>query len=318
MSDQHSDRVPPALAGERREIRLAGVGRVSWYQDRPVAAATGRPLLLIHSVNAAASAYEVKTLYDRYRGQRPVYAIDLPGYGFSDRSDRSYTPRLMCDAIRGVLDVILRDNSTLTVDAVALSLSCEFLARVAVECPDSLATVALVSPTGFNRRVLREGVQGSNLGMARVLSVLNAPLYRRGLFGLLTRRAVIRYFLQRTWGSRSIDEGMLDYDYLTTRPPGAEFAPLHFLSGYLFSADSGTVYRALTQPVWVVHGIRGDFVNYRGLDTFTGQTNWTVAVLPTGALPHFELPNEFASRYDAWLRSTGLTANPDPASPGRP
>ena len=39
-----------------------------------------RPLLLLHSINASASAYEVKPLFEHYRQQRPVYAPDLPGF----------------------------------------------------------------------------------------------------------------------------------------------------------------------------------------------------------------------------------------------
>lgn len=61
--------------------------------------AEDRPLLLIHSVNAAASAFEVKPLFDYYRSRRPVYAIDLPGFGLSDRSDRCYSVRTMTDAV---------------------------------------------------------------------------------------------------------------------------------------------------------------------------------------------------------------------------
>jgi hypothetical protein len=116
----------------------------------------------------------------------------------------------------------------------------------------------------------------------------------------LTRRPVIAYFLRRTWGSRNIDIGLLDYDYWVTRPAGAEHAPLRFLTGFLFSGDSGTLYRSLTQPVWVVHGTRGDFVNYKGLREFSGNPRWTVEVLPTGALPHFEMLAEFLERYEDW------------------
>ena len=60
------------------------------------------------------------------------------------------------------------------------------------------------------------------------------------------------------------------------------------------------MYRSLTQPVWVIHGVRGDFVVYRGLAALAGNSNWTVEVLPTGALPHFEMPAEFVARYDRW------------------
>ncbi|GAC1631487.1 MAG: hypothetical protein NVS9B10_24950 [Nevskia sp.] len=57
------------------------------------------PLLLIHSINASGSAYEIKPLYAHYRGERPVLALDLPGFGCSGRSDRACTPRLMTDAV---------------------------------------------------------------------------------------------------------------------------------------------------------------------------------------------------------------------------
>ena len=61
-----------------------------------------RPLLLLHSINAAASAYEMKPLFEHYSRERPVYALDFPGYGLSDRSARDYTPRLMTDAIHAL------------------------------------------------------------------------------------------------------------------------------------------------------------------------------------------------------------------------
>ena len=89
---------PPALAGRRRELELPGGGRVSWYEDGPAASAAA-PLVLIHSINAVGSAYEVKPLFDHYRGHRPVYAPDLPGFGLSARAARRYTPRLMTDAV---------------------------------------------------------------------------------------------------------------------------------------------------------------------------------------------------------------------------
>jgi len=289
-----------------------GVGLVSWYHDAPPDSsasadppATQRPLVLVHSVNAAASAYEVKPLYDHYRRSRPVYALDLPGYGLSDRSHRPYTPRLMTDAILALVAEVRKAHGGGPVDAMALSLSTEFLARAAVEAPTAFHTLGLISPTGFTRLPLREGPPGSDLGLPRVHAVMARPALGRWLFHNLTRRSVIAYFLRRTWGSRNIDAGLLDYDVLVTRPAGAEHAPLRFLTGFLFSGDSGTLYRSLTQPVWVVHGTRGDFVRYKGLQAFAGSPQWTVDVLPTGALPHFEMLPEFLERYEAWCSRAG-------------
>ena len=68
----------------------------------------------------------------------------------------------------------------------------------------------------------------------------------------------------RTWGSRSIDETLWAYDVLTARQHGARFAPLHFLSGGLFSQDIHRIYEAVPQPVWMSQGVRGDFKDFRG------------------------------------------------------
>ena len=90
--------------------------------------------------------------------------------------------------------------------------------------------------------------------------LLSIPLWKRGFFSALTSRASIRFFLQKTWGAKEIDEGLLEYDYITTHQHGAENAPYYFVSGYLFSTDAMKLYQNLSMPVWMAHGVRGDFV----------------------------------------------------------
>ncbi len=90
MLFSHRLHLPPALSGERRTIG-SKAGQLSYYTAGPQA--SGEPLLLIHSINAAGSAYEVLPLYEHYCNSRTVYALDLPGFGFSERGDRElYTP----------------------------------------------------------------------------------------------------------------------------------------------------------------------------------------------------------------------------------
>ena len=125
------------------------------------------------------------------------------------------------------------------------------------------------------------------------------------MFRGLTRPAVIRYFLERTWGSRQIDEALWQYDQLTTRQPGAEHAPLHFLAASMFSADIHAVYEQLALPVWVSHGVRGDFTDYRGKGLVEHKPNWQFDIYPTGALPHFELTERFCADYDRFLHGAG-------------
>ena len=57
----------------------------------------------MRSVNAVGSAAEVEPLFEHYSQSRCVYAIDLPGFGGSDRSEKIFDPRLMTDALHAVI-----------------------------------------------------------------------------------------------------------------------------------------------------------------------------------------------------------------------
>ena len=295
--------LPHALGGERIEID-SHAGRLSFYLDGPPSPAAGAapaPMLLVHSVNAAASAYEVKPLFDHYRGSRPVLAIDLPGYGFSERSERVYTARLMTDAVLAAAAWLSRRCGGVPVDAVGVSLAAEFVARAAVEQPALFRSAALVSPTGFDRRGPYLGPPGSDRGKRWLLTMLGRAPWSEAVYRGLTKRSVIRWFLEKTWGSKGIDEGLLDYDVVTTQQPGASRAPFYFVSACLFSADVTRLYDALDLPVWMTHGTRGDFVDYSGKKRFVEKTNWKIDELDAGALPYFEDLPRFAARFDAHL-----------------
>ena len=141
------------------------------------------------------------------------------------------------------------------------------------------------------------------LGAGLVRDIVSFPLGGRTLYDALVSRASMRFFLQKTWGSKRIDEGLLDYDYLTAHQPGAEHAVFSFAAGYLFSRDALTLYKGLGGPVWMCHGTRGDFVDYAKKGEVATKPNWHLRVLDTGALPQFERLDELTSSYDHVLAS---------------
>lgn len=288
--------LPKALDAERLEID-GRAGRLSYY-----VAGDGPPMLLVHSINAAGSAAEIKPVFEHFRQSRTVYAPDLPGFGFSDRSRRTYDIRLYVNAVHDILDTIRPVSGTHQIDALALSLSSEFLARAALENPQSLRSLALITPTGFRAGSQRlRGPAGSNRELRLLSSFVNVPLWRGGLYRALVRPKVIRYFLRRTWGSDHIDESLAAYDDLTTHQPGAEHAPLAFLSGKLFAGDIRDVYEQIELPVWLAHGTRGDFRDFSEADWARRRDNWEVLAFDSGALPHFEQPDRFFAAYEAFL-----------------
>ncbi len=303
LVDSSPQVVPPSLPGELLTLD---------QRARPLAvyrageALPGPPALLVHSLNAAASAYEIRPVFLHLGATRPVYALDLPGFGCSSRAQRPYTPRLLTDAVLDVSSEIRRRHPSLPIDLLGLSLGSELVARAALEAPEQFRSLALVSPTGFNGKKRFYGPAGSTREVALARWLLHERAYAPALFRALTRPGVVRYFLERTFGKKEIDEGLWAHAVATAQAEGAHLAPLAFLSASLFSADINGVYEALTLPVWMSHGGRGDFVDYRGQTTVAQRPNWTITTFSTGAMPYFEEPEAFFAAADAfWAKVPG-------------
>ncbi len=297
----HEAELPQAIEAERRTFVSAAAGSLSYYLDRQ---AQGTPLVLVHSINAAGSSYEMRPLFEHYRGKRPVYALDLPGFGFSDRSRRVYTPMLYTQA---VIDFISSQLPGQKVDVVALSLGSEFVARAALQRPELFRSLSLISPSGF---VARDKVSGSQRASRsklgdRLYRGFSFRLWSQAFYDLLTTPASIRWFLKRSFKGKP-DQGLVDYDYLTAHRPGAKNAPLYFVAGKLFSPDIyDEVYTKLTLPAQVIYD-RDSFVRFDRLPEIQQQRpNWhATRISPTLGLPQFERTDETAQALDSFWATT--------------
>ena len=294
----HKVTLPPALNAPRRSLESSGAGRVNYYVDD---SAQGKPLVLVHSVNAAASAIEMKPLFEHYRGQRPVYAFDLPGYGFSDRSPRSYTPQLFADVIAEFIEEIVGEAA----DVIALSLGCEFVARAAIARPDLFHSLVFLSPTGFTG----EGDEGRTKrasrrdGSDRAYRLLSNPLWSQPLYDLIASPPSIRYFLSMSFIGTP-PQTLIDYGYRTAHQPGAKNVPLHFLSGRLFTGNiRSTLYEQLAVPTLVLYD-RDPYVDFSDLPKLLASNpHWQAErILHTKGLPHWEKLAETTASIDRFWR----------------
>ncbi len=288
----------PALGADRLSFTLPGFGRVAYYLD---GRGSGRPLVLVTSINAAASAYEMRPLFEEYRGRRPVYLLEWPGFGSSDRLDVRYTPELMTSALRHLTSLIGAD-----VDVVALSLGSEFAARASLAEP-RIRSLALISPTGLG------SAQGSTQTAAashsqraeRLYRTLSNPLWAGALYRVIASRPSIRYFLSGSFQGPP-DEGLIRYSFLSSHQPGARFAPLAFIGGLLFTPDAyGELYRRLSVPVLVLYD-QDRFVNFDRLPEFAARSGVrAVRIAPTRGLPQFEQLGQVRAALDEFWATPG-------------
>ncbi|MGY2892131.1 alpha/beta fold hydrolase [Deinococcus sp. UYEF24] len=301
-----------AFSADRYTFNLIGFGRVGYYSDT---SGTGRPLVMVTSVNAAASAYELRPIFEAYRGKRPLYVLEWPGFGSSDRPNVRYTPELMASALSKMLDIVGQNSDGQNSDGqnpdaqnagvqhpdvLALSLGSEFAAQVAIQDP-RVHSLVFISPTGLSEAKTPAEIADEPKKAERLYGILSFPPVSATFFSLLTTPQVIDLFLRRSFEG-PVDPGLLSYSVQTAKQPGGVYAPLFFVAGLLRSADTYTeLYTRLSKPTLILYD-RDGYVNFTRLpELLQAKPNVTaVKVAPTKGLPQFEQLAQVTAALDAF------------------
>ncbi len=291
---KHLTPLPEAVAAPRQRFTTKHGERVAWYGD---SSGEGRPLVLVHSVNAAPSTFEVKPIFEHYQGKRPVYSLDLPGFGHSERSPGPYSAERYAGAIMDFLEQVVQQRC----DLLALSLGAEFATRAARWDSERIASLVLVSPTGFFER------QPAGPKVGRVMHrILTLPGLGPFLFALVSSKPSIRYYLGKSFAG-PVPQEVLDYAHATSHQPGAQHAPLMFLSMQLFTPDAPErLYDKLPgdMPVLAIAD-RDPYVGFERLPEFVAaHPSWRLESLaPHMGLPQWERRDAMTTLLDGFWAS---------------
>jgi len=243
---------------------------------------------------------EMKPLFDHYKGSRPVYSVDLPGFGQSPRGHFPYSPTFYARVVARFLETALGGQSP---DLVALSLSAEFLVRAIVEHEAPVSTATLISPTGVGNRQPRTSQSAQGITGFLAKSPLGTPLWR----GLVSRPS-IRFFLGQAFHSGSAPKSLVDYAYATSHQPDAKFAPFAFLSMALFTPNAvESLYQLLSVPTFILYD-RDPNIGFERLDELLRMNPAIRAerVEPSLGLPHWEHTQRTCDLLDQfWLEQGG-------------
>jgi pimeloyl-ACP methyl ester carboxylesterase len=276
----------PALDAEQFAVTLDGNVTLRGYQGEVL---EGTPLVLLHSINAAPSAMEIRPLFEHYRDKRPVMAPDLPGFGLSDRPAVSYSSVQYAQWIAEWLKAFHSPP-----DVVALSLTGEFVARAILEQGTRIRSLTLISPTGMGTASPPSLPSGSRLDR-----VLNSPWVGKSLFRALTTKASIRWFLNKAFVGPT-PEYLVQYAWETARQPGAHLVPLKFLTFRLFTEQAmSRLYSRLTLPCLVLYDDDPNIGFERLSELADSNDQWTIKrLVPSMGLPHWELPADTIKALD--------------------
>ena len=178
-----------ALGGESGEIRWRG------HQVTFTRHGQGSPVLLVHGMYAGASSLEWRHTIPALAERHTVFALDLLGFGRSDRPAARYSPGLYQALLADVVARVVRDACTI----VASGLSAAQLIALAARDPGRIASVALVAPTGVAH--LREP-EATGRSATRLL--LGAPLVGNAVYNRHNSPARMRERSPRHAGARGV------------------------------------------------------------------------------------------------------------------
>ena len=267
----------PFLGGDHDTYRWRGFDIAYTEAGDP-----GDPdLLLLHGINAAASAHEFARVFGALSEDYHVVAPDLPGFGHSDRPPLLYSASLYATFAGDAIEDLTGEQPVV----VASSLSGAYAAMGAREA--DVERLVLVCPTDTSMGGRRTWLR----------SVLRTPVLGQGLFNLTVSRRAIRYFHadHGYFDTANLTDEVVGYEWTTAHQSGARFAPASFVSGFLDpEEDLDDVLADLAVPTTLAWGREADITPLSEGRTLARRADARLVVFDDSLLlPHVEHPDQF-------------------------
>jgi pimeloyl-ACP methyl ester carboxylesterase len=207
----------------------------------------GAPLVFVHGIGAGASSFMWRKNFDELARDFRVYALDLLGFGFSDKpAGTPYSAGLYVELIAD----FIREVAGAPAHIVASSLSAAYSICVADEQAELVNSLLLISPTGTGNLRARPGMSG-----AAFYGLLQSPVLGTSFYNVITSERGIRDYARDElfFDRRRATPRLVAQYYATSHQPGAQHAIAAFLSGYL-NTDTRESFSRLWQPVTLLWG----------------------------------------------------------------
>jgi len=207
----------------------------------------GTPLVFIHGISAGASSFMWRKNFDALAQEFPVYALDLLGFGFSDKPAAA---PFSADLYVELISDFIREVAGGRANIVASSLGASYVVRVADEHPELINSMILNAPAGYDTLNTRPGMAG-----AAFYGLLQSPVLGTSFYNVMASERSIRDYARKTlfYDNRRVTDRLVAHLYATSHQSGAQHAIAALLSGYL-NADMRLAFSRLSQRVVLVWG----------------------------------------------------------------
>jgi len=240
-------------ASEPDDKALGGEGRVfPWKHGRVFYKQLGlqnpgMPIVFVHGIGAGISSFMWRKNFDALSDKFRVYAIDMLGFGFSDKPAAAH---YSADLYVELISDFIREVAGGPANVVASSLGAAYAVCVAEEHPELVNALILNAPAGYDTLNTRPRMSG-----AAFYGLLQSPVLGTSFYNVMASERSIRDYARRTlfYDYRRVTNRLVSNLYATSHQAGAQHAVAAFLSGYL-NVDMRVAFSRLSQRVILVWG----------------------------------------------------------------
>lgn len=255
----------------------------------------GRPLLLVHSFGPGHDSEEWRAVAEILAQDNRVFAVDLLGWGLSDRPSITYDGELYIELLRDFLVDIVGERAVL----VTAGLSAAYAVQIAVDFPEAVAALALVTPAGIELHG-----EEPDLKDALVYGLLRLPVIGTSALNIYTSRASIQHHLRREIyaAPERVDATLVEHHHTSSHQAGSHSALAAYLCGYL-NHQIKEILPRISVPMWIAWGDRATAPSIESADLWIRQVPSAELEVfnDTGNLPHAERAGRFSQRLERFL-----------------
>lgn len=253
-----------------------------------ITAGSGEPLLLVHGIGIGESYEEWRKSISYLSGKYTVYAIDLLGFGGSEKPKITYTSYLYVQLIRDFVKNVINEKTYV----IASGASSAFVVLAHTFDRNLFKRLVLISPSGTGSY---KNIPTNKHHWLRVL--LDAPLVGTSIYNYLARKRNIRAMLKDSiYTEYSPDREVVKKHYNNAHADGVgcKYPISSFLSSYL-NIDIERPLSEINVPIHVIWGEKNEvnpISNLRLVQRLNDNITATVFE-NTKILPHVENPAAF-------------------------
>lgn len=271
------------------------------HQIRYTIAGTGKPLLLIHGFGASIGHWRKNIPILAEQGYR-VFALDLLGFGASDKPPIDYTLELWQQQIKDFWSAHINEPTVFIGNSIGGLISLMLMTN----CPEITAGGVLINCAGGLNHRPDELKFPLNLVMSAFTKLISSPVTGKFIFNNIRRKNQIRRTLYQVYRDRTaVTDELIDLLHTPSCDPGAQKV---FAS--VLSAPSGSnpqeLLPHLQHPLLILWGTEDPWTPITGAKIYqelaANHPNVEFKVIEgAGHCPHDENPDEVNKLIFNWL-----------------